>query len=59
MNLMQYDMSHYGSPPQFPRPTTPVNPSSHGDLSQVNISYFDSSKVNNTNCKTIYLVTEF
>jgi hypothetical protein len=45
MNLMQYGMSPYGPPPQFPRPTTPTGPSSHGGLSQVNISYFNSTNV--------------
>jgi hypothetical protein len=40
---MQYDMSPYGPPPQFRRPTTSADPSSHGELSQVNISYFDYS----------------
>ena len=37
---MQYGMSPYGPPPQVPRPTTPVEPSTpRGDASQVNLSF--------------------
>jgi hypothetical protein len=38
---MQYGMSPYGLPPQFPRPTTPDPSIPHRDSSQIHSSYFD------------------
>jgi hypothetical protein len=51
---MQYVMSPYGPPPQFPHPTTSDDPSTpHGDSSQVHSSCFDCSYVINSNRKTV------
>jgi hypothetical protein len=54
MKSMQYGMSPYGPPPQFPHPTTLGDPSTpHGDWSQIHLSCFDCSYVINYNRKTV------